>query len=183
MASDEWVQVTGAGRDGDDGGASTSDVIVRFVCYGLLGWGVEIVWTALGAALFGQSAPGSVAVPTGRARWALAGRTYIWMFPIYGAMVFLYEPLHQALRPWAWPLRALVYAAAFMAVEYAAGWVLRRTTGACPWDYAARRNPSRWQVHGLIRLDYAPAWATLGLALEPVHDFLVRVTPALVRAL
>ncbi len=154
--------------------------------YGLLGWAIEIVWSALGAAVFGQSAPFQTAAATAagaRGRWALAGRTYLWMFPIYGSMVFLYEPLHDALRPWAWPLRALVYALAFLGVEYGAGWLLRRATGACPWDYAARRNPSRWQVQGLIRLDYAPAWAALGLALERVHDFLVRVTPAVLQAL
>ena len=150
-------------------------MLLRFICYGLLGWAIEIVWTAAGSAIFAPAA--------GRARWALAGRTYLWMFPIYGSMAFLYEPLHDALRPWAWPLRAMAYAAGFLAVEYAAGWLLRRATGTCPWDYAKRPQPSRWQVGGLVRLDYAPAWAVLGLALEPVHDFLVRVAPAILRAL
>ncbi len=150
-------------------------LLFRFLCYGLIGWAVEIVWTA------GQTA---LLAPAGtRGRWALAGRTYLWMFPIYGLLVFLYEPMHQALRATAWPLRAVAYAAGFLAVEYVSGWLLRRMTGACPWDYATRASPSRWQVHGLIRLDYAPAWALLGLALEPVHDFLVRATPALIRAL
>ncbi len=105
------------------------------------------------------------------------------MFPLYGSMVFLYEPLHDAVRPWAWPIRALAYAVAFLAVEYAAGWLLRRLTGTCPWDYSTRRSVPHWQVHGLIRLDYAPAWALLGLALERVHDALVRAAPALLRAL
>ncbi len=164
-------------------------LVVRFVCYGLLGWAIEIVWTALGAAIFGQSAPGTLGVEAagasagGRRRWSLAGHTTLWMFPLYGSMVFLFEPLHDALRPWAWPMRALVYAGAFLAVEYAAGWLLRRVTGTCPWDYATRRSQPRWQVHGLIRLDYAPAWALLGLALERVHDALVRAAPALLRAL
>ncbi len=159
------------------------ELLVRFVCYGLLGWAIEIVWSAAGAAVFGQSAPFAAAAPSGRGRWALAGRTYLWMFPIYGLLVFLYEPMHQALRATAWPLRAVAYAAGFLAVEYVSGWLLRRMTGACPWDYATRASPSRWQVHGLIRLDYAPAWALLGLALEPVHDFLLRVGPAVLGAL
>ena len=150
------------------------ELLLRFLCYGLLGWAIEIVWTAAGGALF---------APAGGRRWALTGHTYLWMFPIYGSMAFLYEPLHDALRPWPWPLRAVVYAAGFLAVEYAAGWALRRATGACPWDYARRPRPSRWQVHGLMRLDYAPAWALLGLALEPVHDFLLRIAPAVLRQL
>jgi hypothetical protein len=34
-----------------------------------------------------------------------------------------------------------------------------------------------------MRLDYGPLWALLGLALEPVHDLLVRLTPAIEAAL
>jgi uncharacterized membrane protein len=147
-------------------------LVVRFLAYGLLGWAIEIVWSALHRALRRE-------LPTPE-RWRLAGTTYLWMFPIYGSLVFLYEPLHDALRGTLWPLRAAVYAAGFLAVEYAAGWLLRRLTGACPWDYAGR---ARWQVHGLIRLDYGPAWALLGLALEPVHDFLLRLTPWVLRSL
>jgi hypothetical protein len=68
----------------------------------------------------------------------------------------------------------------FFAVEYAAGWLLRRYTGACPWDYTKH---TRRHFHGLIRWDYAPVWFLAGLALEPVHDFLVRVTPVIQQAL
>jgi uncharacterized membrane protein len=149
-------------------------IVLRFVAYGMLGWAIEIVWTAVHSA---------VLAPGGAARWKLAGRTYLWMFPIYGSMVFLYEPLHELLRPTPWPLRAAVYAAAFLAVEYVTGWLLRRLTGACPWDYLRRERPARWQLHGLIRLDYAPAWALLGLGLEPVHDFLLRLAPLALGAL
>jgi len=150
-----------------------SALLFRFVVYGLLGWALEITWNAGHRALSPQ--PDLVG-----GRWRLAGVTYLWMFPIYGSMVFLYEPLHGVLRAWPWPGRATAYAAAFMAVEYMAGWLIRRATGTCPWEYAGR---ARWHIHGLVRLDYAPAWALLGLALEPVHDFLVRLTPLALQAL
>lgn len=142
---------------------------IRFVLYGLLGWAIEIVWTALGSTAGGA-----------QRGWRLAGTTYLWMFPIYGLLAPLYEPLHDAIRAWPWPLRALLYGLGFLAVEYAAGWLLRRLTGACPWDYTGR---CRRHLHGLIRLDYGPLWALLGLALEPVHDLLVRLTPAIEAAL
>jgi uncharacterized membrane protein len=144
-------------------------ILLRFLVYGLLGWAAEIVWTAGGRLLFDPSAR--------EGRWRLEGRTYIWMFPIYGSIVFLYEPVHDLLRGSPWPLRATAYAAAFLTVEYLSGWILRRATGACPWDYAQRPHPSRFQVNGLIRLDYAPAWALAGMLLEPLHDFLLRVAP------
>ncbi len=34
-----------------------------------------------------------------------------------------------------------------------------------------------------MRLDYAPLWMLLGLALEPLHALLVRLTPAIETAL
>ena len=74
----------------------------------------------------------------------------------------------------------LGYVAGIFAVEYATGWLLRHFTGACPWDYTGH---SPWSVHGLIRLDYAPAWLVMGLAAEWVHDFLVTLTPAIQAAL
>ncbi len=147
-----------------------SGLWIRFVCYGILGWCLEVTWTAI---------TGAIRHPDRAGR--LQGHTYLWMFPIYGLIAPLYEPLHNALRRrWTWPMRALSYAVGIMTVEYATGWLLRRLTGACPWDYSDR---ARWHIHGLVRLEYLPAWATVGLLLEPVHDFLVRLTPAIQRAL
>ena len=137
-------------------------MLIRSLIYGLLGWCVEIVWTAL---------------PKGRpVDWALPGHTYLWMLPIYGLLGPLYEPLHARLRGRPWPLRALAYAVGFIGVETITGLLLRRLLRRVPWDYTGR---SRWQVGGVTRFDYAPLWAGLGLALEPLHDALVRLTPAI----
>lgn len=134
----------------------------RFAIYGTLGWSIEVMWTAIGSTLSGE-----------QKGWRLAGTTYLWMFPIYGLLAPLYEPVHDALKARAPLLRAAVYGLGFLAVEYASGWLIRRLAGACPWDYSDR---ARWHLHGLIRLDYAPAWAALGLLLEPVHDYLDQIT-------
>ena len=102
------------------------------------------------------------------------------MFPLYGSIVFLYEPLHDALRSWPWFARGVIYMIGFFAIEYLAGWLLKRLTGSCPWDYSAW---SKFSVHGYIRLDYAPIWFCIGLTLEPMHNFLVRFTPAIQAAM
>ena len=141
-------------------------MLIRFVLYGLFGWCGEIIWTASWEKITGRQAD-----------WKLRGTTYLWMFPLYGAaFVLLFEPAHNALRAWPWPVRGLVYMLGFFAVEYASGWLLRRLTGACPWDYTEH---SRWQIHGLIRLDYAPVWFVAGLGLEWLHDMLMTLTPAI----
>ncbi len=102
------------------------------------------------------------------------------MFPIYALAAPLYEPMHDALRRRPWPLRAAVYAAGIMTVEYLTGWALERTIGECPWDYS---KEARFHVRGYVRLDYAPAWALAGLLLEGLHDRLLVAVPAARKAL
>lgn len=137
---------------------------IRFLLYGLLGLCAEVIWTAVTERLRG--------VQQG---WQLVGHTSLWMFPIYGLAAPLYEPLHNSLRSWPWFLRGIVYVLGIWLVEYLTGWLLRRITGKCPWDYSHLRG----HLHGLIAWEYAPVWFLFGLALEPLHDFLLRVTPLL----
>ncbi len=153
-------------------------MLVRFFIYGALGWCIEIIWTAVIGKITNPFPFGGGKVKG--AGWGLMGVTYLWMFPIYGLIAPLYEPLHDAIRLWPLLLRAVIYAGGFMGIEYTTGWLLRCLMGACPWDYTGR---ARWHLHGLMRLDYAPLWALLGLALETIHDFLVRLTPAIYAAL
>jgi len=150
-------------------------MIIRFIIYGVLGWCGEIIWTATREKLSGQQQD-----------WKLRGTTYLWMFPLYGLIAPLYEPVHNAVRAWPWPLRGVIYMLGFWAMEYLTGWLLKRVIGAlckrsgvCPWDYSR----ARWHVHGFIRLDYGPAWFLVGLGLESIHDLLVQLTPAIQQAL
>lgn len=142
--------------------------MIRFVLYGLLGWCAEIVWTAL--LDFAK-----------RRDPRLAGTSYLWMFPIYGSIAFLYEPVHDRIRELPLIARAGVWSLGFTAVEWASGWVIERLTWRCPWDYVA--GGARLAINPYVRWDYFPLWAAVGLALEPVHDFLVRLTPAIEAAL
>lgn len=141
---------------------------IRFVLYGLGGWCGEVLYTAL-----------TESVP--RRDWRLTGTTYLWMFPIYGSIVFLYEPVHNAIGDYPWWIRAVIYSLGFTAVELLTGWLIARLVGRCPWDYVAAGK--RFAINPYIRWDYFFVWAVIGLALEPVHDFLVRLTPAIEAAL
>ncbi len=130
----------------------------RFALYGALGLATEVVFT--GAKDLWR---------TGGRRFR--GHTNPWMFPVYGIAQPLFEPVHDLMRGRVpAPVRALVYAAGFTAVEYASGRVLRAARGDAPWDY----SHARWNLDGLIRADYAPLWAMAGLGLERVHDALTR---------
>ncbi len=134
----------------------------RFGVYAVLGWGIEVCFTAGKAALVGEG--------DGRLR----GESYIWMAPIYGAGGLAGEAVGSALRGRPWWLRGAAYAATFWAVEAASGELLRRAIGDVPWGEEYRLHPD--QVgDGLIRLSYGPNWAVAGFALEVVAPRLRRV--------
>jgi uncharacterized membrane protein len=137
-----------------------SSLWFSFLVYGMVGWATEIVWTALGRQL------------SGHGDWSLEGHTYLWMFPLYGSLSILFVPVHAAVAVWPWWMRGIVYATGLMLAEYGSGWLLRRITGRCPWDYTGR---CRHHLHGLVRLDYAPAWFAAGLGLELLQGWLAGV--------
>jgi uncharacterized membrane protein len=135
---------------------------LRAAAYGIFGWCVEVLFTGIKSGL--------------RKDRSLTSRTYLWMFPIYALAAPLFEPTHDRLRNLPLAVRAPVYAAGIMSVEYAAGWLLHKTLGSCPWDYS---QSTPFHIKGYVRLDYAPFWALAGLALEHVHDRLDAVVAAL----
>lgn len=129
-------------------------MIWRFLIYGLVGWVLEIIWTGLHSFL--------------KKDFSLISHTSLWMFPIYGLAVFL-EPICSAMAGFPLVIRGGVYMCCIFLAEYITGWGLQKTVGVCPWDY----SDSRFQVNGLIRLDYAPAWFVVGLLFEKLYMIMV----------
>lgn len=141
-----------------------------FLWFGLFGWIAEIVWTALYDFVTGthraegDSAARVKSVPA--VRWRLEGKTYLWMFPVYGGGGVLLVHVHAVIAAWPWAARGVVYCAGAFALEAASGWIIKIATGRIPWDYSA----SRWSaLGGAIRWDYAPIWFAFGLILEQVQ--------------
>lgn len=126
----------------------------RFVLYALSGWCMEVVFTGVGSLLKGDP--------------ALTSKTYIWMFFIYGLAILL-EPIHNSIRSLPAVVRGGIYMVLIFAAEYVTGFLLYKLIGQCPWDYTG----CRFSVKGFIRLDYMPAWFTVGLLFEKLHDTLV----------
>jgi uncharacterized membrane protein len=121
----------------------------RFLVYGLTGWAVDSLFVWL---------------HTGRRR-----PSSLLNVPVYGLAQPLFEPAHDRMRHRPLALRAVVYGAGILGVEYASGSLLRRLRGSAPWDY---REARLGIGDGLIRLDYLPIWGVFGLGLERLHDSL-----------
>ena len=121
----------------------------RFILCGVIGWCAEILWTGLNSLISG--------------RFKLMGHSSLWMFPIYGCAALI-EPLSRIYRRFNTFYRGLIYMVHIFFAEFVSGSILKRF-GICPWDYSS----SRFHIHRVIRLDYAPCWFFLGLFLERFH--------------
>lgn len=128
--------------------------------YGCLGFLIEIIFTGLANAW--------------RRNWDLKSTTYLWMFAIYGPAGVLLETTHGLLS-WPGPVAALVYTLEMYAVEFGAGWLLKRLLGRCPWEY----SKSKFSIMGLIRLDYFPFWYGLAVAVHYFHPTIFKAINAL----
>ncbi|MBL7686057.1 MAG: hypothetical protein JNK65_08510 [Deltaproteobacteria bacterium] len=160
-----------------------SDPWVRLPLYAIVGIVAEILFTALQDLidprfLKSWNVHGRNILQE-RPDWRWQGRdpratgyTFLWMIPIYMAMVFL-EPIHHAIAHWPWPLRGLLYVLLVWIAEYVTGAIIRLVTGKCPWDYSY----SKYSLHGLIRWDFAHVWFIFGFIFEYLHPRLVALTP------
>ena len=126
-------------------------VLTHVALLGALGLAVEVLFTAFSD------------YPSTR-DMRLRGHSYAWMAPIYALIYPACRLLYPRLAIYPLLVRGLAYMIVIYAVEYASGWLLRRLLGECPWEPGYRK--ARWNVDGLIRLDYAPAWIAASLLFE-----------------
>lgn len=146
-------------------------MLARFILFGVFGCFGEILWTSV-------SDPILSIIQRTQIDKRLRGVTYLWMFPIYGFGGLFFEQLYGHVADLSWPLRGLVYTAMFFVGEYLWGLAIKLLTGQIPWDYSY----TRFHVHGLIRLDYAPVWFTCGLVTEWVMAIIAAGAPVMVEA-
>lgn len=121
--------------------------IYNFIRCGFVGWCLECFWTGLGSLFQGEDKK-------------LTCRTSILMFPIYG-MAAVIAPFSRLFQNKNALFRGSLYTALIYSTEYLTGFYLKKKD-ACPWDY----SNARYNIKGLIRLDYAPVWFVVGLFYE-----------------
>lgn len=127
-------------------------MLKRFFIYALGGWCMEIIFTGFGSLVSGDM--------------RLFAYTNLWMFPIYGAAVFL-EPLHDIIAKWRWPVRGFIWMVIIWGMEYTSGFLIANIFGVHPWQYN-----SPLAIDGLVNLAFAPAWFAAGLIFEQVHKLM-----------
>lgn len=124
------------------------NLFTKFLFCGIVGWCLECFWTGLGS------------ICKRNKDLKLTSHTSLWMFPIYGMAAFIY-PLSRKLKSRCALVRGGVYAFLILIIEFLSGELLKKFR-ACPWDY----SKSRFNVDGVIRIDYIPVWFFVGLLYE-----------------
>jgi len=107
----------------------------------------------------------------------LKGRSSLWMFPIYGCLLFVVMFVRGVFPSCPWWFRGVVYVVLILVLEYLSGAFVRGLTGVAPWDYERKTSdgvgsPKRYNIDGLVCLEYVPLWFFGGLAAELFFLFL-----------
>lgn len=132
----------------------TIDLVFQMIIFAVLGLGLEVVFT--GAYDWRRSNPRH-----------LIGYSSLWYLPLYSISPVFLHFVGASLFGLPILLRGLVYMASIFAVEYAGMLCLRKLLGSSPSEVGYYQ--SRWNVDGLIRLDFAPAMFLMGLFFEFIY--------------
>jgi len=128
----------------------------RFAIYGFLGSNMELIFTGLSSLLKGE--------------FNLKGSVSLWMFFVYGLAVVYLEPLYHRIKDFPLLFRGICYCLMIYFIELNLGLFFINVLNIKPWYYE----------HGLyflnvIRLDYAPIWAVVGILFEFVYKTLIKL--------
>ena len=132
-----------------------AEISLFFFLFAFIGVAHEVIWTSL--------------VEYAKSRkMSLKGGSSLWMFPIYGSIFFIVLLVLEHFPGFPWWIRGFIYMVLIYIWEFASGWTVRWMIGVAPWDYSAKK----YNLSGLINLDYAPIWFIEGLIAEWRYLFL-----------
>jgi hypothetical protein len=102
---------------------------------------------------------------------SLKGRSYLWMFLVYGAYGLIISPLYNAISDIHLFLRALVYTAVIFSGELGFGLFFKLILKKCPWEY-----PTGKTIKKVVKLNYLPFWFVFGIASEYLYRGFIYIT-------
>lgn len=141
------------------------DYGIYFILFAVFGVANEIFWTGV---------VDSLKLKNPR----LKGQSTIWMFFIYGSVLFIVLFVQTFFSEYHWIFRGILYASLILSWEYLSGFTIKKLIGIAPWDYSMDgghdgiASKKKYHLHGLICLEYFPLWFFEGLFAEGLFLFL-----------
>ncbi|MDD5660253.1 MAG: hypothetical protein PHR39_09645 [Actinomycetota bacterium] len=126
--------------------------------YSFFGVGIEIIFTSIHDYIRYKDI-------------ALKGRSYLWMFLIYGCFGLIIKPLYPLISFIPFVIRGLIYTAIIFVGEFAYGFLLKLIIKKVPWEYK-----TRWSILGIVNLAYLPFWLLLSYILELIYRCFLKIT-------
>lgn len=139
--------------------------LLRIMIFGCVGITTEIFFTA--GWDFVQS------IQTGSSPdLKLQGKSYVWMFPIYGSAGILLPIFMPLLERFHMALRLLIFLFGIYSIEFITGWLIEAITGKCPWEYFSIWSIPGWgneHISGYINMSFAPFWLFFAFMLMLIY--------------
>ncbi len=132
--------------------------LLLFLIYSFFGVGVEVFFTSIHDFIKYRDI-------------AFKGRSYLWMFPIYGSLGLIIGPLYNAISGMPFLLRGFIYMAVIFAGEFIYGLFLKLVIKKCPWQYK-----SKWAIMGVVKITYLPFWLIYGYIAELIYRGFINIT-------
>jgi hypothetical protein len=132
--------------------------LILFFIYSLFGVGIEVFFTSIGDYIKHKDI-------------SFQGKSYLWMFSIYGSWGLIIEPLYHLIIFIPFILRGFIYLFVIMAGEFIYGYILKLTIKKCPWEYR-----TKWTILGFVNLTYIPFWLIFGYLSELLYKGFISVT-------
>ena len=102
---------------------------------------------------------------------SLKGRSYFWMFIVYGSYGLLIDPLYNAISSFNIFLRALIYMCVIFMGEFIFGLIFKMVLKKCPWEYKTGIT-----IMGIVKINYLPFWLIFGMVSEFLYRGFITIT-------
>jgi len=132
--------------------------LILFFIYSFFGVGIEVFFTSIHDYIRYKDI-------------SFRGRSYLWMFPLYGGLGLIIEPLYNSIKFIPFIFRGFIYLFVIIAGEFIYGYILKLTIKKCPWEYK-----TKWTIIGLVKLTYIPFWLIFGYLSELLYRGFISVT-------
>jgi hypothetical protein len=132
--------------------------LVLFLIFSFFGVGIEVIFSSIHDYARNKDI-------------SLKGRSYLWMFPLYGIWGLVIGPLYNLIEVIPFILRGFIYLAVIFAGELSYGYLLKLIIEKCPWEYKGR-----WTIKGVVNLLYLPFWLIFGYISEMIYRGFISMT-------
>jgi uncharacterized membrane protein len=132
--------------------------LILFFLYSFFGVGVEVFFTSIGDTFKNKDL-------------AFRGKSYLWMFPIYGSWGLVIGPLYHLMGSIPFILRGFIYVFVIIAGEFIYGSILKLAIKKCPWEYK-----TKWTLKGFVNFTFIPFWLIFGYLSELLYRGFILIT-------